>query len=104
MASVMGLPQAMEAAWPAGTASGVARTDQTTCALPGLLATKSYCPIYRHRFGAVLAGAAEFLTKPVRDQDLLEASLLDIVQDRAHRDDERVVAERAYSVRHADAV
>jgi len=39
-----------------------------------------------------MAGAAEFLTKPVRDQDLLEAILLVIVQDRAHRDDERVVA------------
>jgi hypothetical protein len=35
---------------------------------------------------------------------LLETILLAIVQDRAHRDDERVVAERAYSVRHADAV
>ena len=34
-----------------------------------------------------------------RDQDLLEAILLAIVQDRAHRDDERVVAERSYPVR-----
>ena len=50
-------------------------------------------------FGAVQAGTTEFLTKPVRDQDLLEAILLAIVQDRGHRDDERVVGERAYTVR-----
>jgi hypothetical protein len=31
---------------------------------------------------------------------LLEAILLAIVQDRAQGDDERVVAERAYTVRH----
>jgi FixJ family two-component response regulator len=60
-----------------------------------LLATNSDHSV----FGAVQAGTTEFLTKPVRDQDLLEAILLAIVQDRAHRDDERVVGERAYTVR-----
>jgi FixJ family two-component response regulator len=60
-----------------------------------LLATKSDHSV----FGAVQAGTTEFLTKPVRDRDLLEAILLAIVQDRAHRDDERVVGERAYTVR-----
>ena len=49
------------------------------------------------------AGAVEFLTKPVRDQDLLDAIQLAIAQDRARRDNERVVAERAHPVRHADA-
>jgi FixJ family two-component response regulator len=44
---------------------------------------------------AMKAGAVEFLTKPVRDQDLLEAIPLAIAQDRARRDDERGVAERA---------
>ena len=44
MASVMGLPQAMEAAWPAGIASGVARTDQTTGAAPGSLADQGLPP------------------------------------------------------------
>jgi len=91
MASVTGLPQATEAVWPAGIASGVARTDQTTGAAQARWRTKGYRPMCRHRFSA-MAGAAEFLTKPVRDQDLLEAILLVIVQDRAHRDDERVVA------------
>jgi hypothetical protein len=43
------------------------------------------------------------LTRPVGDQDLLEAIPLAIVQDRARRDDERAVAERAYPVRNADA-
>jgi FixJ family two-component response regulator len=38
------------------------------------------------------------LTRPVGDQDLLEAIPLAIVQDRARRDDERAVAERAYPV------
>ena len=37
------------------------------------------------------------LTKPVRDQDLLEAILLAIVQDRAHRGDEQVVAAVLYT-------
>jgi hypothetical protein len=35
------------------------------------------------------------LTRPVGDQDLLEAIPLAIVPDRARPDDERVVAERA---------
>jgi FixJ family two-component response regulator len=38
---------------------------------------------------AVKAGAVEFLTKPVRDQDLLDPIQQAIAQDRARRDDER---------------
>jgi FixJ family two-component response regulator len=38
---------------------------------------------------AVKAGAVEFLTKPVRDQDLLDAIQQAIAQDGARRDDER---------------
>ena len=38
---------------------------------------------------AMKAGAVEFLTKPVRDQDLLDAIQQAIAQDRARRDDER---------------
>ena len=52
---------------------------------------------------AMKSGAVEFLTKPVRDQDLLDAIQLAIAQDRARRDDERGVAESAHLVRHADA-
>jgi FixJ family two-component response regulator len=42
---------------------------------------------------AMKAGAVEFLTKPVRHQDLLDAIQLAIERDRARRDDERAVAE-----------
>ena len=38
---------------------------------------------------AMKAGAVEFLTKPVRDQDLLDAIQQAIAQDGARRDDER---------------
>jgi len=38
---------------------------------------------------AMKAGAIEFLTKPVRDQDLLDAIQLALAKDRARRDDER---------------
>jgi FixJ family two-component response regulator/DNA-binding winged helix-turn-helix (wHTH) protein len=38
---------------------------------------------------AMKAGAIEFLTKPVRDQDLLDAIQLAVAKDRARRDDER---------------
>jgi len=41
---------------------------------------------------AMKAGAVEFLTKPVRDQDLLDAIQLALAGDRARRDDERGVA------------
>jgi len=41
---------------------------------------------------AMKAGAVEFLTKPVRDQDLLDAIQLAIARDRARRDDERALA------------
>lgn len=42
---------------------------------------------------AMKAGAVEFLTKPVRDQELLDAIHLAITKDSAHRDNERAVAE-----------
>jgi FixJ family two-component response regulator len=40
---------------------------------------------------AMKAGAVEFLTKPVRDQDLLDAIQLAIVKDRAGRNEERAL-------------
>jgi FixJ family two-component response regulator len=42
---------------------------------------------------AMKAGAIEFLTKPFRDQELLDAIYLGIARDRARREDARVVAE-----------
>jgi FixJ family two-component response regulator len=42
---------------------------------------------------AMKAGAIEFLTKPFRDQDLLDAIQLGIERDRARRQNERVVVE-----------
>jgi FixJ family two-component response regulator len=42
---------------------------------------------------AMKAGAVEFLTKPVRDQELLDAIHVAIKKDSAHRDNERAVAE-----------
>jgi FixJ family two-component response regulator len=42
---------------------------------------------------AMKAGAVEFLTKPIRPQDLLDAIQLAIGQDRAHRDAEARIAE-----------
>ena len=41
---------------------------------------------------AMKAGAIEFLTKPVRDQDLLDAIQLAIAKDRVRRDEQRMVA------------
>ena len=41
---------------------------------------------------AMKAGAVEFLTKPVRDQDLLDAIQLAIAKDRARRDEVRTLA------------
>jgi RNA polymerase sigma factor (sigma-70 family) len=41
---------------------------------------------------AMKAGAVEFLTKPVRDQDLLDAIQLAIAKDRVRRDNERTFA------------
>jgi RNA polymerase sigma factor (sigma-70 family) len=38
---------------------------------------------------AMKSGAVEFLTKPVRDQDLLDAIQLALAKDRARRDDAR---------------
>ena len=52
---------------------------------------------------AMKRGAIEFLTKPFRDQDLLDAIELAIARDRAHRDAERAVAKPACLLRHADA-
>jgi FixJ family two-component response regulator len=42
---------------------------------------------------AMKAGAVEFLTKPFRDQDLLDAIHLAIARDRVRRENEKVVAE-----------
>ncbi len=41
---------------------------------------------------AMKAGAVEFLTKPVRDQDLLDAIQLALAKDRARRADEKSLA------------
>jgi FixJ family two-component response regulator len=50
---------------------------------------------------AMKGGAVEFLTKPVRDQDLLDAIQQAIAQDRARRDERAV--RPTQPVRHADA-
>jgi FixJ family two-component response regulator len=42
---------------------------------------------------AMKGGAIEFLTKPFRDQDLLDAIQLGLARDRARRADEQAVAE-----------
>src|SRR5260370_21695472 len=42
---------------------------------------------------AMKAGSVELLTKPVRDQELLDAIHVAIKKDSAHRDNERAVAE-----------
>ena len=42
---------------------------------------------------AMKAGAVEFLTKPVRDQDLLDAVRVALDQDRARREKEKEVAD-----------
>ena len=42
---------------------------------------------------AMKAGAVEFLTKPIRDQDLLDAVQLALEQDRARREAEKAVSE-----------
>jgi FixJ family two-component response regulator len=42
---------------------------------------------------AMKGGALEFLTKPFREQDFLDAIQLGLERDRAAREDERVVAE-----------
>ena len=42
---------------------------------------------------AMKAGAVEFLTKPVRDQDFLDAIQRALNQDRIRREDEKAVAE-----------
>jgi len=41
---------------------------------------------------AMKAGALEFLTKPIRDQDLLDAIQLGLERDRARREGERALA------------
>ena len=53
---------------------------------------------------AMKRGAIEFLTKPVHDQDLLDAIQLAIAQDRARRDVEQAVAKPARLLRPADAI
>jgi len=52
---------------------------------------------------AMKRGAIEFLTKPVSDQDLLDAIQLAITQDCARRDPGQGVAGPARLLRHADA-
>ena len=52
---------------------------------------------------AMKGGAIEFLTKPFRDQDLLDAIQLAIAQDRARRDAEQTVAKPGSLLRQADA-
>jgi FixJ family two-component response regulator len=42
---------------------------------------------------AMKAGAVEFLTKPIRDQDLLDAVQLALEQDRTRRESEKAVSE-----------
>jgi FixJ family two-component response regulator len=42
---------------------------------------------------AMKAGAIEFLTKPVRPQELLDAIQLAIAKDRSHRESDRIFAE-----------
>jgi RNA polymerase sigma factor (sigma-70 family) len=42
---------------------------------------------------AMKAGAVEFLTKPVRDQDLLDAVRVALEQDRARRENEKEVTD-----------
>jgi len=42
---------------------------------------------------AMKAGAVDFLTKPFRDQDLLDAVAMAIERDRKRREDERAVAD-----------
>jgi FixJ family two-component response regulator len=42
---------------------------------------------------AIKAGAVEFLTKPFRDQELLDAVQLGLKRDRARREDERATAD-----------
>ena len=53
---------------------------------------------------AMKHGAIEFLTKPVHDQDLLDAIQLAIAQDRARRDFEHAAAKPARLLRPADAI
>jgi DNA-binding response OmpR family regulator len=52
---------------------------------------------------AMKSGAIEFLTKPFREQELLDAIQLAIVQDRARRDAEQTVAKPASLLGQADA-
>ena len=42
---------------------------------------------------AMKAGAVDFLTKPFRDQDMLDAVTIAIERDRTRRKDEKIVAE-----------
>jgi FixJ family two-component response regulator len=52
---------------------------------------------------AMKRGAVEFLTKPVHEQDLLDAIEFAIAQGHARRDAERAAVQPAYLLRHANA-
>src|SRR5580700_10115280 len=51
---------------------------------------------------AIKGGAIEFLTKPVRDQDLLDAIQLGLARDRAWLDNEKALATVRARFSHAD--
>jgi len=51
---------------------------------------------------AMKAGAVEFLTKPVRDQDLLDAIHLAVTTDRVRRNNENPVSSTACQLWHID--
>ena len=46
---------------------------------------------------AMKAGAVDFLTKPFRHQDMLDAVAQAIERDRARRDSEKSLAERPWA-------
>ena len=52
---------------------------------------------------AMKAGAVEFLTKPFRDQDLLDAVQVALERDRSRRAEDKAVHDCADSLRVADA-
>ena len=51
---------------------------------------------------AMKAGAVEFLTKPFRDQDMLDAVQLALARDRVRRESDKTVSELQDRFRDAD--